>query len=171
MNKYLRLTALAATAATMALTSAPALAQVAPNQNATARARVLRPLTLTWVRNFDLGTIVLSGAAPFSATVSLSQAGALTCPASVTCSGATSTARYNVRGTNNQVVLISAPNVTLSDGSGNNLLLSVSAPPSVTLTSSGAPGDDFDIGGSITVSDTTVDGVYTGTFNVTAQYQ
>ena len=171
MNKTLRMTAIAAAVAATALTSAPALAQVAPNQNANARARVLRPLTLTWVQDFDLGTIVLSGAAPFSATVSLSQAGALTCPASVTCSGTTSTARYNVRGTNNQVVNISAPNVTLSDGSGNNLLLTVSAPASVTLTSSGAPGDNFDIGGSITVTDTTVDGVYTGVFNVTAQYQ
>lgn len=169
MNKYLRMTALTATAAAMALTTAPAMA-ASPNQNATATARILRPLTLTWVRDFNLGTIVLSGAAPFSATVSLSQAGALTCPAAVTCSGTTSTARYNVRGTNNQVVTISAPNVTLSNGT-NNLTLNVSAPSSVTLTSSGAPGNDFDIGGSITVTDTTPDGVYTGTFNVTADYQ
>jgi hypothetical protein len=29
----------------------------------------------------------------------------------------------------------------------------------------------FDIGGSISVSDTTTDGVYTGTFDLTADYQ
>ena len=172
MRKLFYSTTLAAAAAAVALTSAPAVAApVGPDQNATARARILRPLTLTWVQNLDMGDILLSGAGPFSATVSLAQNGTLTCPASVTCSGTTSTARYNVAGTNNQVVLISAPNVVLTNSTGDNLTLTVSAPASVTLTNSGAPGTDFDIGGSITVTDTTPDGVYTGLFNVTADYQ
>lgn len=169
MNKLFRLTTLAASAATLALTAAPAQAAT-PTQNATATARILRPLTISWVQDFNLGTIVLSGAAPFSATVGLSQAGALSCPAAVTCSGTTSVARYNVAGTNNQNVTITAPNVVLSNGT-NNLLLTVSAPSTVTLTNSGAPGTNFSIGGSINVTDTTPDGIYTGLFNVTADYQ
>ena len=169
MTKLLRMTSLAATVAALTLTATPAFAAT-PDQNANARARVLRPLTLTWVQDFDLGDIVLSGAAPFSATVGLDQTGALTCPAAVTCSGTTAVAMYNIRGTNNAVVNISAPDVTLSDGAGNNLTLTVDAPATVTLTSSGVPGDDFSIGGSITVTDTTPDGVYTGVFDVTAEY-
>jgi hypothetical protein len=39
----------------------------------------------------------------------------------------------------------------------------------VVLNSSGTV--TFDLGGSIQVSDTTADGVYTGTFDVTADYQ
>ena len=54
MNKYLRMTSLAATVATLTMTATPALA-VGPNQNATATARVVKPLTLTWVRDLDLG--------------------------------------------------------------------------------------------------------------------
>lgn len=170
MNKTLRMTAVAATAAALALTSAPAFA-ASPNQNATATARILRPLVLEWRQDFDLGTIVLSGAAPFSATVGIDQAGALTCPASVTCSGTTSTARYNVAGTNNQWVDITAPDVTLTNGTGDTLLLTVDAPASIQLSNAGAPGNDFDIGGSIDLTDTTPDGVYSGVFNVTADYQ
>lgn len=166
MTKTLRILSLAATVAATALTSAPALAQA----QSTATANIKRPLTLTSIQNLNLGNILLSGTAPFSATVSVAQNGTLTCPASVTCSGTVLPARYNVRGSNNQVVLISAPNVTLTSGA-NNLTLTTSAPASVTLTSSGAPGDNFNIGGSITVADTTVDGVYNGTFNVTVSYQ
>ena len=60
MTKFLRMPSLAAATA-LAVTAAPALA-VGPNQNATATARIVKPLTLTWVRDLDLGTIVLSGA-------------------------------------------------------------------------------------------------------------
>jgi len=43
-------------------------------------------------------------------------------------------------------------------------------PGTVMLTNSGAPGNNFDLGGSITVASTTGDGVYSGTFNVTVDY-
>lgn len=164
-----------AAVAALALTASPALAApTSPNQNATATARIIRPLTLTWVQDLDLGTILLSGAGAWGgAVVSVSQAGALSCASpNVTCSGAVQAARYNVRGTNNQVVTITAPNVTLTNANDplQTLLMTVSSPGTVTLTSSGVPGDDFNLGGSITVASTTVDGVYSGTFDVTVDY-
>jgi hypothetical protein len=164
-----------AAVAALALTATPAVAApVAPNQNATATARIIRPLTLTWVQDLNLGTILLSGAGAWSgAVVSVSQAGALSClNVNVTCSGAVQAARYNVRGTNNQVVTITAPNVTLTNANNplQTLLMTVSNPGTVTLTSSGVPGNDFNLGGSITVDSTTGDGVYSGTFNVTVDY-
>ncbi|MEO6582215.1 MAG: DUF4402 domain-containing protein [Sphingomicrobium sp.] len=171
MKLLLNVTAVAA----LALTATPALAApVSPNQNATATARIVKPLTLSWVQNLNLGTVLLSGAGAWSgAVVSVSQAGALTCAnPNVVCSGAVQAARYNVRGTNNQLVYITAPNVTLTSANNplDTLLMTVSNPGSVMLTNSGAPGVDFNLGGSITVSSTTGDGVYSGTFNVTVDY-
>ena len=164
-----------AAVAALALTATPAFAApTPPNQNATATARIIKPLTLTWVQDLDLGTILLSGPGAWSgAVVGVSQAGVLSCVnPNVTCSGAVQAARYNVRGTNNQVVTITAPNVTLTNANDptQTLLMTVSSPGTVTLTSSGVPGDDFDLGGSITVDSTTVDGVYSGLFDVTVDY-
>jgi hypothetical protein len=161
--------------AALALTATPAFAApVSPTQNATATARIVKPLTLTWVQDLNLGTILLSGAGVWGgAVVGVSQAGVLSCAnANVTCSGAVQQAKYNVRGTNNQLVTITAPNVTLTNANNplQTLLLTVSNPGSVMLTSSGSPGNDFDLGGSITVASTTGDGVYSGTFNVTVDY-
>jgi hypothetical protein len=173
------MTSLAATVAALALTAEPAFA-VGPtgNVNASARARILRPLQLQKTQDFNLGDIVLSGAAPFSATVSLSQAGALTCPATVTCSGTTAVAKYKVIGTNNQNVTVNANDVTLTGSNGGSLMLKMKDssnnpyyPTVVALGSSGNSGVEFSLGGEITVADTTTDGVYTGTFDVTADYQ
>ena len=51
------------------------------------------------------------------------------------------------------------------------LTLVVDKPASVTLTNSGPPGTNFSLGGSITLSSTTTSGTYSGTFNVTVDYQ
>jgi hypothetical protein len=51
------------------------------------------------------------------------------------------------------------------------LTLAVDNPGQVTLTSSGEPGVTFGIGGSVTLSSTTPTGNYSGTFNVTVDYQ
>ena len=175
MTNLLRTAAFAATVASFALSATQAAAApVTATTDATATARILRPLQLTSTQNLDLGTIVLSGTAPYSATVSITRAGAFSCDGgsgNVTCSGAHQQAIYNVRGTNNQNVTIAAGNVTLNGSNGGSLTLTPDFANSVLLTNSGAPGVDFGVGGSITVADTTTDGVYTDTFAVTADYQ
>jgi hypothetical protein len=173
MSKILRMTALTATVAALTLTATPALA-VGPNQNATATARVVKPLTLTWVQDLDLGTIVLSGAGVWGATsIGITNAGVFTCGnANVTCSGATKPAQYKVTGTNNQTVTINAPNVTLTNQNDNTktLQLTVDNPGTVNLANSGSTGLTFGLGGSIAVDSATTDGTYSGTFNVTVNY-
>jgi hypothetical protein len=106
-------------------------------------------------------------------TVTLSRTGVLTCPSNVTCSGATQTSVYNVAGSNRQTVVINAPDVTLvnQNDPSKTLILVVDSPATVVLTNSGPPGIDFSIGGSITLDSTTADGQYSGTFEVTAEYQ
>ena len=140
----------------------------------TVKATVVKPLTLATLQSMDLGTIVLKPGTWSGSTVAVSQAGVLTCPtANLVCTGAVQSARYNVTGTNKQIVQISAPNVTLvnqSDGS-QTLILMLDKPAPFELPDSGNPGVDFSIGGSITLSSSTADGLYSGTMNVTVDYQ
>jgi len=176
MTNFIRMTSLAATVAALAVTATPSMAAtgptpVSPDKQATATARVVKPLTLTWVRDLDLGTIVLSGAGAWTgAVVGIDKAGTFSCPSTnVTCSGATKTAEYTITGTNNQVVTVNTAPVTLTSGT-NTLTLTVDAPATVNLGTSGASGTPLDIGGSISVDSTTPDGTYAGTFAVTVNY-
>jgi hypothetical protein len=141
--------------------------------NAVAKAKVVKPLVLQSLQDFDLGTLLIGPGSWSGATITLSRGGVLTCPANVTCAGATQVAQYNVSGTNNQSVTIFTPNVTLVNQSDptKTLTLIVDSPGSVILTNSGPPGTNVPLGGSITVSSTTADGTYSGTFNVSVEYQ
>lgn len=173
MSKFVRLTAVAAAAVAFTATQAVA-APVSATTDATAKARILRPLQLTSTQNLDLGIIVLSGAGTYTATVGIDKTAAFNCDSNsgnVTCSGSPTVAIYNVSGTKSQPVTIAAGNVTLTDGAGDTLTLTPDFNSTVNLTNSGAPGTDFNVGGSIQVANTTPDGVYTGTFAVTADYQ
>jgi len=155
-----------------------ALAAAAPacaaNNVGTVQANVVKPLILTWLQDLDLGTIALGPGTWSNATVGISRAGVFSCTnANLICTGATQVARYNVSGTNNRTVLISAPNVTLVNQGDptKTLTMVVDNPGSALLTNSGPPGTNFSLGGSISLSSTTVSGTYSGTFNVTVDYQ
>ena len=145
----------------------------AASQVAQVNANVVKPLILTWLQNLDLGTITLAPGTWSGATVAISKAGVFSCSnANLTCTGVTQVAKYNVSGTNNTNVTITAPNVTLVNQSDSTqtLTLVVDNPGSVTLTNSGPPGTNFSLGGSIALSSSTAGGVYVGTFNVTVNY-
>ncbi|MEO7239871.1 MAG: DUF4402 domain-containing protein [Sphingomicrobium sp.] len=166
---------LTAAVAALALTATPALAApTQPDKQATATARVVKPLTLTWVQDLDLGTILLSGAGAWSgAAVGVTRAGVFSCPSSnVTCSGSTQHAKYKVTGTNGQTVQVNSGNVSLVNQLDNTktLLMTVDSPGTVSLGNSGTAGLEFGLGGSITVDSTTADGTYLGTFAVTVNY-
>jgi len=168
----------ALTGFTAMMISFAALAAAAPahaaNNVAQVQASVVKPLILTSLQNLDLGTMTLGPGTWSNATVAISKAGIFSCTnANVICIGATQVASYNVSGTNNRVVLISAPNVTLVNqvDPTKTLTLVVDKPASVLLTNSGPPGTNFSLGGSITLSSTTASGTYSGTFNVTVDYQ
>jgi hypothetical protein len=165
----------AGAASALALTSAPAQAAT-PTQQATATARIVQPLSIAWAQDLDLGTIVLSGTAPYTQTVGITQGGVFSCGgANLTCSGTHTTARYTATGTRDQTLTITvSPTIALANltnVAAPNLTLTVAAPAvgSVVLDATG--NTSFDLGGSIQVSDTTADGVYEGTFDVSADYQ
>ena len=167
MNKLLAIVA----ASGLVLASSPAAA-VSPASQATANAKIYKPLTISKVQNLDFGVIVLGAGAWAGEVVSLSQAGALTCGGgtNLTCSGSPQVAKYHLVGTNNATVTVSSPGFNLT-GPGT-LAFTPNAPATVNLGATGSTtGVDFSIGGSITLASTTPDGVYSGTFAVTADYQ
>lgn len=150
-----------------ALTWAAAPASAA-TVNAAVKASVAKPVQLTSKQGLDFGQIILSGA---GGTVTVSQAGVRTCPAPLTCSGAVLPGILNVSGTNQKVIVITAPPVDLVNATGQTLRFTPSVPSTITLGNSGNPGTDFNMGGSITLTATSADGVYSGVVTVTADYQ
>jgi hypothetical protein len=177
MTNFIRMTSLAATVAALALTATSASAAttgtpVGPSdKNATATARIVKPLTLAWKQDLDLGTIVLNSGTYTGAAVGITKAGVFSCSANLTCSGSPTTAQYTITGTNNQDVFVNVGPVTLTnqnDGT-STLVMAVDSPGKVNLGTSGS-GKVFDLGGSIAVANTTADGTYQGTFAVTVNY-
>ncbi len=139
----------------------------AANATATARANILQQVTVTNTSDLQFGTIV-TGAA--SSTVVISSTGARTCGVGLTCSGTTTAAGFNVTGTSGQVVTIaSAASVSLTNGSGGTMTATLT--PSAATATLGATGANFTVGGTLTVGANQADGAYSGTFNVTVNYQ
>ena len=160
-------------AATLAIAFSGVEPARAASQVAHVSATVAKPLTLARVDDLDLGSIVLGPGTWSGATVGISRTGVFTCTnANVTCPGATKVAKYVVTGTNNQVVRITAPNVTLVNQADTTrtLTLLVDSPGTITMPNSGNNGVQFPLGGSITLSSSTAGGTYAGTFNVTVDY-
>lgn len=171
MTKFARIAAVAVAAT---LVATPALAApVSANPKATASAKIVKPLTLTADADLDFGTIVV-GTLAAPQTVSISQAGVLSgCTGALTCSGTVSAADYNVTGTKAITVNIAsaASNLTnTTSGLGETLVFTPDAPATHTLANSGAPGSNFNVGGSITIAPATVDGLYVGDIEVTVDY-
>src|SRR5436305_5907406 len=111
----------------------------AVTQSASVTAAVVKPLTIKRLQDLNLGTVTLRPGAWSNATIAISRAGAFSrANANVVCSGTSQVAKYNVTGSNNQTVRISAPNVTLVNQSDvtQTLTLVTDSPGTVVLTSS-----------------------------------
>jgi hypothetical protein len=165
--------AAAAAAALVCALPAPASAQ-SKTQVAKASVKIVKPLVLSWRQDLSLGDILIPAAGVWpSSTVSLTRTGAFTCPAPLTCSGLRQVAQYRVAGSNNQAVRIGAPSVILTNQGDptKSLTMTVDSPATVSIPNSGQQGTIFSLGGAITLTPATAQGVYAGTFNVTVDYQ
>lgn len=169
MNKFL---ATAGAVALLALTSAPAQA-ASPSAQANATAKIYRPLTISKTSDLDFGVVVISGVSFPAETVTVDTAGAVTCGGgtNLTCSGSPTAAQFHLVGSDNALVTVSSPTFNLT-GPGTLAVTPSSTSQTVDLGASGSTtGVDVPLGGSIDVSSATAEGVYTGTWTVTADYQ
>ena len=150
------------------LVAAPFTAHAA-QITATMSANIVKPVQLTKIQDMDYGTLLVSN---YTGTrnVVMTRAGAVTCPVEITCSGAPKQARFNIQGTNKMVVGISVTSGGLVNGT-NTIPFTPDVAGTVTMTNSGAPGTDVDIGGTLTVNGAIPGGLYTGTLTITADYQ
>ena len=143
----------------------------AANATGEAKARILRQLTLTNTSDLQFATII-SGAT--ASTVAVTTLGASVCGPTLVCTGTTTAANFDIQGSNNAVVLVggdAAVTLTGSLGGTMNATLNYSA-ASLTLTNGpGTVGGSFRVGGVLSVGANQTSGDYTGTFNVTANYQ
>lgn len=167
----------------------PAGAADAASASATARAKVVKPLQMTGGGTVDFGTIVTPSAASFSGTFTIDAAAAQTstfCASGFACTGTPAAALFNIQGSSNNNITLNVPTsvtLTLQGATGTPPTLTfvtrnnVSATNSgtgnytITLSNSGFPGRNIYVGGSVTITETTADGNYQGTFTVTADYQ
>ena len=173
MTNFVRSMTALAVAATAAVAMPAFAAPTAATTPATATAQIVKPLVLRATQNLDFGTIVLS-AVTGNVNVAMDTAGTVVCGTGLTCSGSPKPAIFNVQGSNNQVVKIFSATSTLTNNvaGGGSLTFTPTLPAGaqLTLTNSGAPGSNFNVGGSITIGTATLDGVYSGNINVTVDY-
>jgi Mat/Ecp fimbriae major subunit len=169
MKKILATVALAA----LALSSTPAAA-ASPSAQANATAKIFKPLQISKATDLDFGTIVLVGAAFAGETVTVATDSSVTCGSgggNLTCSGAPTAAKFHLVGTNNAMVTVNSPSFNLG-GPSTLAVTPTSTTQSVSLGATGlTTGVDVFLGGSITLASSTPDGVYTGIWTVTADYQ
>jgi hypothetical protein len=149
--------------------STPALA--ANTASADATVNIVSPLTLVNDTGLNFGTIV----GPFAGEdVHVDATGLRTCPATLTCScnASGSAASFTVTGTPYQGVALTIPDsVTLNGSVSGSLTVDLTGDKPADPTLDGAGSATFAIGGVLNIPNGTVDGVYSNTFDVTANYQ
>jgi hypothetical protein len=155
-------------AATLASTPA-----VAATDDARSRATVLRPITVVRTGDLDFGTI-LRGTTAGRVVINAST-GARTVTGGVLVAGGTPRrATFTITGTPRRVVTIrlTPTSTTLTNGNGGTMLVNAftlngSANRRLSATGSIALG----VGARLNVAANQADGNYTGTFNLTINYQ
>lgn len=159
-------------ASCVALANPATAAAVGANPPATASAKIVKPLSLTKSKDLDFGTVVLSSVTGTN-VVAISKAGAVTCGAGgeLVCSGTPTAAAFTVKGTNNIDVKILTAASTLNGPGGATLTFTPTPSTTMNLGATGyTNGVIFSVGGSISVDQNTVDGVYLGNMDVTVDY-
>ncbi len=138
----------------------------AATASADARANILAQVSVASDgSDLDFATIVTGAAA---STVVVAADGSLTCGTGLVCSGTSTAAGFTVSGTTGQTVDVSSDaSVTLT--SGANTMSATLAPSVTSIVLDGTDG--FSVGGTLSVAANQADGAYTGTFDVTVDYQ
>ena len=157
--------------AVLAVVAMQASTAHAATATGTAKAKILRQITLTNTSDLNFATVI-SGATASTVTVSTSGGGS--CGTGLTCTGTTTAANFDLQGTNNAVVTVSGDSsVTLNGSLGGTMTAALNySASSVTLTAGpGTVGGSFQVGGVLNVGANQTGGDYSGTFNVTANYQ
>ncbi len=139
----------------------------AATQTATAEVDIIAAVTLTQNAGLDFG--VVAGSAAGGTVILPNTSNTRTC-AGVTCVGTAQRGQFTVSGAaSGFVVLVTTAPTTSLTGTGAPMSVALS-PSLVSFTSTGA-AQVFYVGGTLAVNANQVAGTYTGTYNVSADYQ
>src|SRR4051812_3610040 len=169
MKKILSSAALAV----LTFVGTPATAPSPPAQP-NAPAKIYKPLQIRKDVDLDFGTIVLVGTSFTGEVVTVPISGPVVCGSgggNLTCGGAPTAAKFHLTGSNNAMVTVTSPPFSLGGPATLNVA-PTSTTQNVGLGAAGlTTGVDVFLGGSISLDASTPDGVYTGIWTVTADYQ
>jgi Domain of unknown function (DUF4402) len=172
-------TAIAAGAIGMILPTSNAMASSA---GATSRSRIVKPVSIANTRDLDFG-IVVRGTTAGTVTIN-AQSGARTKTGGVLLQGTTgfSSAAFTGAGTGGRLVrlTIGTPTITLNRVGGGTMTVNAfrisnngaapqTLPRNYTLPASGI--DDISIGARLNVAANQAEGLYTGSFTISMDYQ
>ena len=145
-------------------------ASIAATTDASGKALILIPLTLTKVDNLDFGSVIPSSS---SGTISIAADGSgQSVTGGVTPLASAAGARAVFAGAGSfgeQVSIFLAPPASLSDGAGHNMPISLGL-ESTSVTIDSTRAFFVGVGGTVTVGANQAEGLYSGTFTVLAQY-
>jgi len=158
---------LAALSLAAAIVPAFTVDALAADATANASADVIQAIAVTKDADLGFGSIVSD--ATNADTVDIATTGTRTCGVNLTCTGATTAAAFTVAGAASQAFAVTLPaNATLSSG-GNSMTVDGFVDDAGTnLDGSGAAA--FAVGATLNVGANQVAGNYTGTFDVTVDY-
>lgn len=154
------------------LFASPALAASSTAVSATAKtyAQIVDPLTITKNVDLSFGTLVKTPSLTTTpVTVTLNGTNTVSCPAALLCSGAPTSAKFTVTGTDGQTVYLTTVASLMAGPRAATLTFTPSAPSSI-VAAAGPTGASFTFGGTIPVASDTPSGIYTGDVTVTADY-
>lgn len=173
-NKFL----IAAAAAFVAAVASPVFAQSTASTTGTGSITIIRPITITKTADLAFGTVVRPSTGAGTAVISNTGARSVTGGVVALSSGATPTAAaFTVAGEGGQSISVTVP-ATFTMNAGSEVLtvtttnsLAGSASAQTLSNALGAAGAlAFTVGGSVPIASTTVSGVYSGSFTVSAAY-
>lgn len=146
----------------------------AATATATARAKIVRTVTITNTNALDFGTIARPTSGTANIDVSAASTASRTCGAGALCFGTFSAADFAIGATADETVTVTVPaSVSLNGPAGSTALvvtLSKSFAGS-TISMGASTSQTVYVGGSLAVPSTAVEGNYSNTFSVVADYQ
>lgn len=130
--------------------------------------QILHAVAVTKTSDLAFGNVL---PATSSANVTVAQNGARTCSTRLRCYGASSAGRFHVVGASGQLVSVALgqTRVTLSDGASHSMTATLSASTHSLMLSAGSA--DFTVAGVLSVKANQAEGVYTGQYLVSVDYQ
>lgn len=156
--------------AAVGLIATGAQAQSANSASTTAKAKILKPMTVEKTTDLNFGTVIVNGAG--SVSVPADAAGVAACGTNLTCqTGTSSSGRFTVSGTKNEDFLVTMPTTVSMTGPGTAIavaLVNNATANKAKLSNSGSY--TLNVGGSFSVPADQVGGDYTGTYTVAVSY-